>query len=80
MRQQRNIKAISRTKKIDPVKHLNEKQLHLNKYGTIEFVKNLKKFISKIDGILIILRALINIRQVSLILLGILFVLIIMKI
>ena len=46
MCQQRNIKAISRTKKIDPVKHLNEKQLHLNKYGTIEFVKNFKKFIS----------------------------------
>ena len=44
MCQQRNIKVISYTNTIDPAKHLNESQLHLNEYGTIEFAKNFKNF------------------------------------
>ena len=47
--QQWNIKAISHTNTVDPVKHLNESQLPLNKYGTIEFAKNFKNFLCKLN-------------------------------
>ena len=50
MCQQRNIKIISHTNTIDPAKHLNEsQQLHLNKYGSIEFAKNFKNFLYKLN-------------------------------
>ena len=32
--------VINHTKTIDPGNHLNESQLHLNRYGNIEFTKN----------------------------------------
>ena len=44
MCQQQNIKVISHTNIIDLAKYLNESQFHLNKYETIEFVTNFKKF------------------------------------
>ena len=42
---QRGIKVISHTETIDPINHLNESLLHLNRYGAIEFSKNFKKFL-----------------------------------
>ena len=30
-------------------KHLNENVLHLNRYGTIEFAKNFKTFLYKLN-------------------------------
>ena len=45
MCQQWDIKAISHTNTIHPVKHLNESQLHLNKYKTIEFANIFKNFL-----------------------------------
>ena len=47
--QQWNIKAISHTNTVDPAKYLNQIQLPLNKYGTIEFAKNFKNFLYKFN-------------------------------
>ena len=48
MCQQPNIKVISHTNTTDPAKHLNERKLYLNKYGTIEFAENFKNFLYKL--------------------------------
>ena len=69
--QQWNIKAISHTNTVDPAKYLNQSQLPLNKYGSIEFAKTSKiSYTSLIDEILIIVGVFINMKQVSLLLLG----------
>ena len=45
----RGFPVINHTKTIDPGNHLNESQLHLNRYGNIEFTKNFKKFLCNLD-------------------------------
>ena len=49
MCEQRNIKIINHSDTIDRSRHLNESHLHLNRYGTVEFAKNLKNFLCKLD-------------------------------
>ena len=49
MCEQRNIKIINHSDTIDRSRHLNESQLHLNRYGTVEFAKNFKNFLCKLD-------------------------------
>ena len=45
----RNIKIINHSDTIDRSRHLNESHLHLNRYGTVEFAKNFKNFLCKLD-------------------------------
>ena len=45
----RGFPVINHTKTIDPGNHLNESQLHLNRYSNIEFTKNFKKFLCNLD-------------------------------
>ena len=45
----RGIPVINHTDTIDPGNHLNESQIHLNRYGNIEFTKNFKKFMFNLD-------------------------------
>ena len=46
----RGFPVINHTKTINPLEnHLNESQLHLNRYGNIEFTKNFKKFLCNLD-------------------------------
>ena len=47
---QRNIKVVSYTNTIDFSINLNESQIHLNKYGTIELTKNFKKFLYNLNS------------------------------
>ena len=49
MCEQRNIKIINHSDTIDRSRHLNESHLHLNRYGTVEFAKNFKNFLCKLD-------------------------------
>ena len=49
MCEQRNIKIINHSDTIDRSRHLNESHLHLNRYGTVEFAKNFKNFLRKLD-------------------------------
>ena len=49
MCEQRNIKIINQSDTIDRSRHLNESHLHLNRYGTVEFAKNFKNFLCKLD-------------------------------
>ena len=54
MSQQRNIKVISHNLFIQMLniysaKHLDENSLHLNRYGAIEFAKNFKNFLYKLN-------------------------------
>ena len=44
----RNIKYIDHTELINPEQHLNERKLHLNRYGTIEFAKNFTMFLNNL--------------------------------
>ena len=47
MCKQRGLPYISQHKNIDPNKHLNESNLHLNSYGIRVFVENFSNFSSK---------------------------------
>ena len=49
MRNHRGFPVINHTKTIDPENHLNESQLHLYRYGNIEFTKNFKTFLCNLD-------------------------------
>ena len=49
MCQHRGIEVINHSKTIIPGNHLNESQLHLNRYGNIGFTKNFKNFLWKLD-------------------------------
>ena len=49
MCEQRNIKIINHSDTIDRSRYLNESHLHLNRYGTVEFAKNFKNFLCKLD-------------------------------
>ena len=49
MCEQRNIKIINHSDTIDRSRHLNESHLHLNRYGTVEFAKNFKNLLCKLD-------------------------------
>ena len=49
MCEQRNIKIINHSDTIDRSRHLNESDLHLNRYGTVEFAKNFKNLLCKLD-------------------------------
>ena len=47
MRKKRGLPYISHCETIDPNKHLNESNLHLNSYGIRVFAENFSKFLSK---------------------------------
>ena len=49
MCKQRNINIINHSDNIDPTKHLNESNLHLNRYGSIAFSNNFKKFLCNLQ-------------------------------
>ena len=49
MCQVRNIGYINHSDNIDPEQHLNESNIHLNKYGNIEFSKNFAKFLYNME-------------------------------
>ena len=43
---QRNIRFINHSDDIQPERHVNDSEVHLNRYGTIVFAKNITKFLS----------------------------------
>ena len=45
----RNIGCINHSDTIDPKQHLNESNIHLNKYGNIEFSKNFTNFLYNLE-------------------------------
>ena len=45
----RNIGCINHSDTIDPEQHLNESNIHLNKYGNIEFSKNFTNFLYNLE-------------------------------
>ena len=49
MCQARNIAYINHSDSIDPEQHLNESNIHLNKYGNIEFSKNFADFLYNME-------------------------------
>ena len=46
---ERDITFVDHTDTIDTERHLNKSKVHLNKSGTIEFTKNVCKFLLKQD-------------------------------
>ena len=46
---ERSIPYIDHTESISPDRHLNESNLHLNRYGTINFAKNFSEFLTELD-------------------------------
>ena len=49
MCKERNVPYIDHSETILPDRHLNESNLHMNRYGTIEFVKNFSKYLCESD-------------------------------
>ena len=49
MCKERNISYIDHVDAISPEHHLNESNLHLNRYATIEFAKNFTRYLSELD-------------------------------
>ena len=47
MSAEQNIPYINHTNSIQPENHLNESNLHFNRYGTIAFASSISKFLSK---------------------------------
>ena len=45
----RNIGCINHSDTIDPKQHLSESNIHLNKYGNIEFSKNFTIFLYNLE-------------------------------